>query len=122
MTSRSRRLRISISQAYYDQLEGQANRDGLTVNVEAYLALMSGIRAQAERWHRFDEAEKVKDLTLRTLRTRQSAAPRPDTWGSGFDELEESHSYAERGRREISQTTADPEEPPHAKVDTDLTP
>jgi hypothetical protein len=56
MTSRSRRIRISISQAYYDLLIGQAERQGLTVNVQAYLNLVRGTRDQAKRWRRFDVA------------------------------------------------------------------
>ena len=54
--SRSRRLRISISEARYVLLEAQAARRGLSINVQAWICLLDGMDAQQRAWVRQQEA------------------------------------------------------------------
>lgn len=56
MTSRSRRLRISITEERYALLEGQAARRGFSVNVQAWICLLDGMDAQAAAFRRQGEA------------------------------------------------------------------
>ena len=90
--------------------------------MEAYLALMSGIRSQAERWRRFDKAARRPIRLEPDLGRDIEQAALPYAEPGRYDDVQEAVDSAERGRGEIWQTSVDPDTWPPDRLGGDLTP